>query len=557
MNTDLFVPLTLDGKHARRQSLGWNTDRTIAIVPRRWAPTKGVIFAAQAMSSPQWPANCDVVFAGAGESDFPEYSAQIRRVLDASPVGYRIIDSLSMESMALAIQGADFCIIPSLMEATSLSALEAMSAGLPVVATTVGGLPEIIDEGVNGYLVPPMDPDAIAVSSAAVCSLTPAERYALGQTSRERISTAYSWGGRCAADDECVHEGNGMRIAYVSHVDSRWIKQRPHFIAESMQRDSHKVTYVCSGLVRGEFLVRTQDLSVPVVRIPLLPQRFRGRLRALDPVTSAISAFIILLRIRPHAVVFTHSRHFRLARHVRRMGVRVFYDCMDLNGLFSDATTTEKSDERDLVTFSERTFCSSERIADHIRALLPGAPVDIISNALNPGAFEGLQAQAQPFVSNTIGYVGAISTWFDFDTILALVNARPNLSVRLWGPCDVAIPAHDRIEHMGIVSHELAIKAMQSCSLLLLPFRVTDLIRAVDPVKVYEYVATGRPVVTCDYPQLQHFGNLINRYRSSSELIEIVDTLLDSPSLSRMDVSEFISSNSWAIRAEKMLKTIE
>lgn len=193
VNTDLFLPLTLDGKNAARRSLGWKTDRTIAIVPRRWAPTKGVIFAAQAMSSSHWPANCDVVFAGAGESDFPEYSAEIRKVLDSTSVAYRIIDSLSMEGMALAIQGADFCIIPSLMEATSLSALEAMSAGLPVIGTRVGGLPEIIEDGVNGYLVPPMDPDAIAVSSAAVCSLSPAERYTLGENSRERISALYSW----------------------------------------------------------------------------------------------------------------------------------------------------------------------------------------------------------------------------------------------------------------------------------------------------------------------------------------------------------------------------
>lgn len=357
-------------------------------------------------------------------------------------------------------------------------------------------------------------------------------------------------------NDQRVHEGNSLRIAYISHVDSRWIKQRPHFIAESMEQSRHEVTYVCSGLVRREFLVTGQSLAVPVVRIPMLPQRFRRGLNALDALMSAISALVIIVRLRPQVVVCTHSRHFRLARHIRRMGIRVFYDCMDLNGLFSDATSTEAADERELVAASERTFCSSEPIANHIRALRPGACVNVVQNALNPAAFEEISALEELYVPGTVGYVGAISTWFDFDAVLALLAARQDLTVRLWGPSDVEIPIHDRIEYMGIVSHEGAIRAMRSCSLLLLPFKVTDLIRAVDPVKVYEYVATGRPVITCDYPQLEHFGDLISRYSSTLELISEVDALLDSPSVSNQEISKFITSNSWAIRAEKMLDQI-
>ncbi len=193
VNTDLFTPISPGKKMAAKRSLGWNADRIVAIVPRRWAPTKGVIYAARAMSSEQWPADCEVVFAGSGESDFPEYGAEIRRALGSNSVRHRIIDSLSMEEMSSAIQAADFCIIPSLMEATSLSALEAMSAGLPVIGTNVGGLPEIIEDGVSGYLVHPKDPEAIAASVAALCTLTSAERSALGRVSSAKVSAVYSW----------------------------------------------------------------------------------------------------------------------------------------------------------------------------------------------------------------------------------------------------------------------------------------------------------------------------------------------------------------------------
>lgn len=193
VNTKVFTPLSPAEKIEAKRKLGWKTDGVIAIVPRRWAPTKGVIFAAQAMSRPQWPENCEVVFAGSGESDFPEYSAEIRRVLASKSATHITIESLSMEEMSLAIQAADLCIIPSLMEATSLSALEAMSAGLPIIGTNVGGLPEIIKDGVNGHLVQPRDPDAIASSVAALCSSTPEERSALGQISSTKVSSMYSW----------------------------------------------------------------------------------------------------------------------------------------------------------------------------------------------------------------------------------------------------------------------------------------------------------------------------------------------------------------------------
>lgn len=362
--------------------------------------------------------------------------------------------------------------------------------------------------------------------------------------------------GRVEKDPAHVSEGDGVRIAYVSHVDSRWIKQRPHFIAESMQQLGQSVTFVCSGLVRTEFLVKAQNLATPVIRIPMLPQRYRKLLSSLDPFMSAISAAVILLRIRPQVVFFTHSRHQRLARHLRRAGIRVFYDCMDLNGLFPDAIGTESSDEGKLVEVSERTFCSSEPIAAHIRKISSSAAIDIVPNALNAATFVGMEASTEAFVPQTVGYVGAVSSWFDFDAVLALLDAKPRLTVRLWGPCDVDIPVHERLDYRGILEHDEAIRAMKSCSVLFLPFQVTDLILAVDPVKVYEYVATGRPVVACDYPQLAHFGDRISRYSSITQLIERIDQCIDLPSVSHREISGFIASNNWLTRTERILDRI-
>ena len=60
------------------------------------------------------------------------------------------------------LHAADFFCLPTLHEGLGSSILEAMSAGLPVIATRVGGIPEIVEEGRTGILVPPSDPGALA-----------------------------------------------------------------------------------------------------------------------------------------------------------------------------------------------------------------------------------------------------------------------------------------------------------------------------------------------------------------------------------------------------------
>lgn len=58
----------------------------------------------------------------------------------------------------------DLFVLPSLAEGISNTILEAMATGLPVIATKVGGNPELVEEGVTGTLVPPSDPEATAQS---------------------------------------------------------------------------------------------------------------------------------------------------------------------------------------------------------------------------------------------------------------------------------------------------------------------------------------------------------------------------------------------------------
>jgi glycosyltransferase involved in cell wall biosynthesis len=86
---------------------------------------------------------------------------------------------------------ADFLVLPSRFEPFGIVLLEAMAAGLPVVASRVGGIPEIVSEGETGLLVEPDNPDALAEALRLLCQ-DESLRFSMGRSARERVKR-YAW----------------------------------------------------------------------------------------------------------------------------------------------------------------------------------------------------------------------------------------------------------------------------------------------------------------------------------------------------------------------------
>jgi glycosyltransferase involved in cell wall biosynthesis len=85
----------------------------------------------------------------------------------------------------------DVFVLPSYSEGVSLALLEAMAAGRPVVATAVGGLPEVVTDGDTGLLIPPRDPNALARALERLLA-DPAWARQLGANARARVRAHYS-----------------------------------------------------------------------------------------------------------------------------------------------------------------------------------------------------------------------------------------------------------------------------------------------------------------------------------------------------------------------------
>jgi glycosyltransferase involved in cell wall biosynthesis len=95
------------------------------------------------------------------------------------------------EDVSALLRGLDLFVLPSLAEGISNTILEAMAGGLPVVATRVGGNPELVDDGVTGALVPPGDPAALEQAITRYLA-SPETMLAHGRAGREKVEARFS-----------------------------------------------------------------------------------------------------------------------------------------------------------------------------------------------------------------------------------------------------------------------------------------------------------------------------------------------------------------------------
>ena len=146
VDTSVFYPVREDRKRQLREKWKFG-DKRIFVCPRRWAPTKGIIYLAEAIShlDRETREKSIFVFAGNVTSGYAQYQRSVRAALERVDSGIiRILGNLNHSELAELLKVADVCVIPSLMEATSLACLEAMACGVPVIVTADTGMKERI-----------------------------------------------------------------------------------------------------------------------------------------------------------------------------------------------------------------------------------------------------------------------------------------------------------------------------------------------------------------------------------------------------------------------------
>ncbi len=192
VDLSIFYEVRNEEKSILKSKYNTSNNDFIILCPRRWAPTKGLIYLIKSIIENDYPENFKFLFAGSDYDGYLKYSDEINLMIERSNKKNQIIKlgNLNIQEMQEAYNIADIVIIPSLMEAVSLSAVEAMATGTPVISTNVGGMPELIKNEVNGLLINPKSSSEIY---SAIMKLTNDKLYKEIYIASLQTAKEFSW----------------------------------------------------------------------------------------------------------------------------------------------------------------------------------------------------------------------------------------------------------------------------------------------------------------------------------------------------------------------------
>ena len=175
----------LENRKKIREKFSLKNDDILAILTRRMVWKNGVRYLALATEFIK-NKKLKIMFIGDGE-EFDD----IKNILEKHFKNrYFMLGSKTHEEIIEFYSAADLSILPSLMEATSISGLEAMAASLPIVGTTVGGIPELVKNDITGYLCEPENPKDLA---SKIDALLNSDYQKMGQNAHDMVKKDFDW----------------------------------------------------------------------------------------------------------------------------------------------------------------------------------------------------------------------------------------------------------------------------------------------------------------------------------------------------------------------------
>jgi len=131
-----------------------------------------------------------------------------------------------------------------------------------------------------------------------------------------------------------------------------------------------------------------------------------------------------------------------------------------------------------------------------------------------------------------IGYYGALASWFDYDLIKHLANKRPEYNIVLFGvKYDDSLDKSDinkysNIHFLGSKNYNVLQNYASKFSVCTIPFLINDITKATSPVKLFEYMALGKPIVTTAMPECQKYKSVLIS-NTFDEFINLIDNAIN------------------------------
>lgn len=344
-------------------------------------------------------------------------------------------------------------------------------------------------------------------------------------------------------------------------IDWDYRYQRPQQIASGLAALGHRVFYIAPTFLSddssapgnvydvpspGVFLIKLRcSYPHPEINRNVLSSKQSADLSA--SINGVISDMAITLPLLIIQNPVWHSLRINCENH------QIIYDCLDLISGFEATSPAMLQSESVLIESADMLIASSPQLIQFIRSQKPTTEPVLVRNATSEVFFTTpLPKPNNP--APIIGYLGAIESWFDTKLVKQIAELRPDWSIVLAGhPLPVIydeLCIVPNINFLGEIPANRAADIVANFDVAIIPFLPDGMTPFVNPVKVYEYLASGRGVVSCKMPELDQFGELVMQADDAYDFCQKIEKTLEENTSEKCNARRMrVMNETWNMRS--------
>ncbi len=349
---------------------------------------------------------------------------------------------------------------------------------------------------------------------------------------------------------------DGKKMLYIMGIDWDWIYQRPQILGELLSND-YEVTVLCPRSILKKWSPGVERKDINIQFLWTLPYQEKNCLIA------RLSGMINkkkLEKIRNYPYIYIGYPLY--GRYIPEDYTgKIIYDCMDNHdALYPDRKRVAEiiKQERILAERADLIIASSRVLADKMNSVTGEKRCRLIRNGVEIKKIYGIE-KAHRKKTYKVGYIGTIAKWFDYELLLESQKELQQISYHLAGPCDNTVKS-DGIFYEGVVPHSALYDVVKGYDCLIMPFKINDIVESVDPVKLYEYIAFGKCIVSVWYKEIERFEEFVYFYRNVEEYVVLMKRLIMQGfpvKYGREQQIHFLRENCWGKRYESLKRYID
>ncbi|MCJ2375344.1 glycosyltransferase [Vibrio sp. ZSDZ34] len=199
----------------------------------------------------------------------------------------------------------------------------------------------------------------------------------------------------------------------------------------------------------------------------------------------------------------------------------VYYCGDDFEALAGVDHEVVKKHEQDLVEKAQLILTASPQLTNKF----PGCKTHCLPHGVDVELFSTPAPRAHDLPDNgrpTAGFYGSISNWLDYELLDSVIKQSPDWNFVFIGPCEAgshALPNDKNVYCMGPRPHHKLPSYSQHWTVSILPFANNPQIEACSPLKLLEYLAAKRPVITTPFPALEPYKSHVDCVSNANEML--------------------------------------